>query len=466
MTPNRVPTRRLQSPSLRRGLALFVPVVAALGLGGCGGGGDAGMAFLEPVVRDSSGVRVVEHPAGVLSGFGLGSGSSPGSDIDRQLLATFAPDLDRGPALRIGVVEGDEAYQFTNPVAGARLSDGTLVVVDRQTRSIRFFDAQGQHLRSAGGQGGGPGEFQNPTLLHRLAGDTLVVLDTQQQRLHWFGPDGRFVRDAGVGPNATGEGLAGRAGWAGPAPQGGLFLTLNETMMPGPDLTSGVIRSDALLVHRSPDGSSQGLGMVPGAEVEIMANYSQGELTMVEVRSYWFHARQMLVAGGGGVWQADGVRPEVRRFGGAASTDEALPQLVVRFMDPPRLLTRALRDTVEQAALDAASDDEVRERLRGVHASTPYPEQVPPISDLFGDAEGRLWVAPTRFPIRNLPQGMGRASTHWLVISPDGMPAGWVELPPESRPLWASDAGVLLVRLDELDVPYVEWWEAGTGGGA
>jgi hypothetical protein len=137
----------------------------------------------EPVVSDSAGVAIVTLPAGTLS------------DPD-GIRAPFAPDFATGPALTIGVLEGDPAYQFTNPVGAARLNDGTIAVLDRQSRELRFYDADGVHLRTTGGAGDGPGEFRTPASLHHLEGDTLLVLDTQQQRLHWFSPGGDFVRDA------------------------------------------------------------------------------------------------------------------------------------------------------------------------------------------------------------------------------------------------------------------------------
>jgi hypothetical protein len=412
---------------------LFLLLVA----GACTEGGERPGAGVEMSVRDSAGVRVVELPLAALA-------SPPGE------LAFFSPDPEAGPALRVGVVEGSEAYQFTALSGGARLADGNHVVLERPSRTLRFYDPEGRHLRTVGGNGDGPGEFRNPSLLHVLPGDTLLVLDQQQQRLHWFAPDGVFLHDAAF----SGLGAELRVSWAAPATEGGLYLAGAELMMPGPDLRSGRIRGEAEILHWRPGASARSVGRFPGGETEIRATTQSGELVAIEVMNYWFLARLAHARGEHGVWTTDGVTPEIILRGGGGERTR------VRFTGPLRPLDRAARDTVEGVALDRAPDEATRERLRTQHAETPYPEHIPPLADLFADAAGRLWVAPTDLRSRNLPQAMGRTLEHWFVRAGDGTPLGWVTLPPESRPLWASDDGVLLVRMDALEIPFLEWWPA------
>ena len=103
-------------------------------------------------------------------------------------------DLSDPPLLEIGVVEGEEPYQLYGAVSSARLADGGVVLLNAGTQEIRYFDAEGGFVRTAGGRGEGPGEFLTPVRLYPLANDSIVVFDRASQRLSLVGPDGDFVR--------------------------------------------------------------------------------------------------------------------------------------------------------------------------------------------------------------------------------------------------------------------------------
>jgi hypothetical protein len=413
-------------------------------LAACGGDGDSAAALPDPVLSDSAGVVVVTHPAGILT------------DPDGPA-APFAPDFAEGPALSIGVEEGDAAFQFTSPVGAARLADGTIVVLDRQSRELRFFGDGGRHLRTRGGQGDGPGEFRNPSALHHLEGDTLLVIDLQQQRLHWFGPAGDFVRDASV----SSLGLDHRMSSATPDGAGGLLL-LGAVPLGGDGSLppSGRIRADVQLLHlaRGQDAPAL-LGSFPGSETELRITSSGGELTSIEVLTLPWMALLLSAPASSGMWTADGVTHELLLRGAEAGSgsSRALVARVVRFSDPPRPFDAAVRDTIERAELEAAASEAVRDALRERHRNLEVPATVPPVADLFGDREGRIWIAPSVLPFRPLPGGLGRDVGRWLVLDQEGMALGWVSFPERGRPLWASDEGLLRVRFDELEIPYIEW---------
>jgi hypothetical protein len=92
------------------------------------------------------------------------------------------------------VVSGDESQQLSRVVGAVTLSDGGIVVLDGDSRELRFFDASGAHQLTVGGRGEGPGEFRFPGHLSRMAGDTLRVLDMASDRHSFFAPDGAFLR--------------------------------------------------------------------------------------------------------------------------------------------------------------------------------------------------------------------------------------------------------------------------------
>lgn len=67
--------------------------------------------------------------------------------------------------------------------------DGTIVVPQRHSGTLRRFTLGGQELGSLGGDGSGPGEFQNP-LKAGLKGDSLWVYDGLNQRYTVYGARG------------------------------------------------------------------------------------------------------------------------------------------------------------------------------------------------------------------------------------------------------------------------------------
>jgi hypothetical protein len=81
-------------------------------------------------VRDSAGIRIVENP-------------TSGAEGERWWLGD-------GPVVDIGRVGGADTSTLLYQVEGAtRLSDGRLVVANRSSNELRYYDARGQHLFSA-----------------------------------------------------------------------------------------------------------------------------------------------------------------------------------------------------------------------------------------------------------------------------------------------------------------------------
>lgn len=103
------------------------------------------------------------------------------------------------PILQLGGAGAAGPEQFTNVRWVTRLSNGEIVVLERATAELRFFDETGAHIRATGRRGQGPGEFSNRALkLARAGGDTLLVLDWPQTGLMYFSPAGQYVRSERV----------------------------------------------------------------------------------------------------------------------------------------------------------------------------------------------------------------------------------------------------------------------------
>jgi hypothetical protein len=120
-----------------------------------------------------------------------GGESSSSGDADAQPARWT---LSTQPTMQIGVVTGESSQQLSQVMGAVRLGDGRIVVLDGDSRELRFYSPEGTHLHSVGGQGQGPGEFRMPTRMSRLAGDTLRVYDFGTERLSLFDPQGAFIR--------------------------------------------------------------------------------------------------------------------------------------------------------------------------------------------------------------------------------------------------------------------------------
>lgn len=151
--------------------------VCAVSLVACGdestGQGDA------IVVRDSAGIEIVSNDLLRLDG-------------SCSIAAT--------PTVSIGEEDGGEEYLLASVSGARRLSDGSIVLANARSWQLRWYDANGQYIRSAGRQGEGPGEFRQPYTLFRLDGDTLLAGDIRPLRFLRFTPDGQWVRTVDVQP--------------------------------------------------------------------------------------------------------------------------------------------------------------------------------------------------------------------------------------------------------------------------
>lgn len=131
---------------------------------------------------------------------------------------------------------GLETPQLFDVRGGAVLSDGRVAILNRGTRQLLYFGADGTFLEAVGRKGGGPGEFTDPRWLGRGGGDTVFVWDPALARLSIF--DGDTFRSSltpqGAGAPGPSTSIIGRFG-------DGSFLTRPRGVgfFPSP---SGVLR--------------------------------------------------------------------------------------------------------------------------------------------------------------------------------------------------------------------------------
>jgi len=426
----------LSSGLLRRALPLSL--IAGL-LGACGEGAPPA---LEPVVRDSAEVVIQEFPADVL---------------ERPAVLRLSDD----PSVRIGVLEGPPEYQWTRPVAAARLSDGGFAVLEQTPAEVRLFDRSGQFQRRVGREGDGPGEFRSPVGLVALPGDTLLVWDRRAQRLTWISREGALEREQSL--REPGGIRTIRRVALSPS---GTVAVLGATSTEEDLGNRGRVRETWHVLPIGPNGEAgRPLGSVPGTERAIQVERSgAGQVVSVNVQGRWWWGEGFAWASERGVWTADQLSLEARHFDRERGLDR-----IVRVMAADRPFTRTLIDSLHRVELDRVHDPEIRELWRDDFEEREYPEGVPPVAAVFADTAGRVWIGLTEPPPERLASGELPAVRRWLVFEEDASEKagdtktlevlGILVLPPRSHPLWADADGVLLVRNDaQSDVAYVEWY--------
>jgi hypothetical protein len=337
------------------------------------------------------------------------------------------------PLLEIGLLEGDEAYQFAQIGAVARLSDGRIVVASGGTQDLRYFDPTGRHLRSVGRKGDGPGEFQSVGTLVVLPGDSVAAYDWNLLRVSFFDPAGTFVRSFAF------QHSAGVAFPLGRFADGSWLMQPGFVFSPGGPGATVVRDTSRLLVFegdgRLRDSASRWIG--PDF-------YVRSEGTHASAASLPFGRFTEAAVFGERYFEGYTERYEIARRVPSGVAD---------------LLIRARRAAVP------VTDEEVAahkaERLRGAEASRrpdierlyrdiPFPATMPAFADLRVDADGNLWVLEATPPTTD--------RRLWTVFDTAGRMMGSIETPPAVAVREIGRDYLLGTWTDDLDVEYVRMY--------
>lgn len=373
----------------------------------CGGPGDGALAV---TVRDSSGVRIVEHGEGAL---------------ERLPHWTLARD----PDLDIGVVEGPDEYQLYVVTGGRVLENGDIVLVNTGTRELRVYDSTGSFLHSLGGDGEGPGEFRAPWGMWELPGDTLVVWDYRLRRVSLFTRDhfvtsNRLTRDVF---NAFPLGVLAN---------GYLLLTRQEITLPD----VGFQMSEQLVFAFTLDGTFvDTLGKYPA---QLMGNLGESGIVGWPL----FDARTRFAAGDSTYWVGTARHHEVTRYDAAGA-----PRLVVRWVGEPAPVPPEAVEQYNERQLAAESNENERRRTRVIQQGRPPAEYLPVYDSLAVDRTSALWVRRFGFP--------WSAEAEWIVFGSDGIAVGRLTAPRGFQLFDIGEDYILGLEKDELDVEHVRMYD-------
>lgn len=368
----------------------------------------------EPQVIDSVGVRVVVNP-------------SPDADAwDHWIVADT-------PAAVVGAVAGERPYLLKDVSSAVVLPGGGMLIADGATQELRFYDLQGSHVTSVGGEGRGPGEFMDLHLAGVFGGDSLLVVDQltrrgvvydtegNQGRSLVYDDDFRFPLPVGV--------LDGGRMVAEPG---------SSTENPPPSRPPGAVERPEWEVEISDahGGLETVLGSFPGREY-FRDEDGRGQGQVLFGRGLHVAAARDRVA----VANDDAYRIRVYDSSGT----------LLHVIAQPRTPGEIGRADVDARIADLVSEHQIpafRERMAAALRSGPQTATFPALASLHVDRARNVWVQEFRRPRSDV--------TVWQVFGPEGLPKGRVSIPAHVELLDAGADYILVLRRDANHVERVE----------
>lgn len=348
--------------------------------------------------------------------------------------------------LRIGELEGPEAYTFGRVVSMAVDSAGAMYVLDQQALTVRVYDESGRHVHDIGRSGSGPGELKQPHSLEFMPDGRLAVRDFGNARINFYAPTGEsvgtltipggFFTSTPMHVDTLGriytsvitdriEGQMFRVGYQVFDADGAIRDTIR---IPRPDFQS------QSLTARSPDGTGMSATSVP---------FSAGI--------------QWTLDRGGNVVHA-------------ITSDYAIHTM---HDGRPFRIARTIDAVPVQAAEKAAEEERVLRSMRRTQPNWSWqgaaiPDAKPFIGSVTVAHDGRIWVRvrqpgerqpadpdEEREPGAPPPIDRWTERTVYDVFEPDGTWLARLEAPDRFNPMYMRGDHVWGIHRDEYDVNYV-----------
>ena len=334
-------------------------------------------------------------------------------------------------------VGGADSVDFHRIAAILPREDGTFVVVNSGTHELRFFDARGRFVSTAGRRGSGPGEYRDMQTAAFLPGDSIAVLDRMARRISILDPRGSFVRSFPLAaPFEGGGSLTQMVAMA----NGSLFVGYSEVQRMAPQPTAAYFGQRLFSYSTTGELRSKDGLALPASEHFVQA----APPTMGGV-AYWSLAfgrvmtiradSSALLTGDGTDWAV-----EVRTPGGTIVRRHRLDR-------PLRPVTAQDRDAYRKDIVAGARAEErpVMERLA---AEVPFPATKPAYRRFETDDAGRIWLDV--YPER------AEADALWIRLDPRTRRAVAVQFPSRFRPMAFTTRLVYGVWRDSDDVEHVQ----------
>ncbi len=345
------------------------------------------------------------------------------------------------PALDIGVVSGNPAYELFRPLGVLRLSDGRIVVANAGTSELRYYDERGKHLGNSGGRGGGPGEFFAMSWFGRTDGDSIVVYDRRSRRVSVFDSDGRYHSSVAL-PAGDFPAVEGRL-------SDGSYLArvVPRRARGAPPVPLGRGRDSLSFLRYGPDGEFlDTLGVFlrrikHGLAFEFLGRSRRGAMTIP------FTPSTVLAVAGSKVIVGTSTSYQVCQF------------------TPDGVLSRLIRKSHARLPVEPSDVDSFLDSLRAqyetggpeakthvkMNEETPPADSMPAFDNLIVDSEGNLWVSASRHH--------GDRTVQWDVFDAEGIWLGVVRGPDGFRVTDIGSDYLLGLWKDDLEVEHALLYE-------
>jgi hypothetical protein len=354
----------------------------------------------------------------------------------RTLLAQPTWRVSSSPTHTIGSDAADETI-FSRAVS-ARLHTGHLIVVDGSVNEVRVFDANGAFVARRSRRGRGPGEFDARNFAVSTSADSVFVLEQPPgtAQVHVFtlnGGTSRFALHGAPGAPASLNPMLR-------TPSGHVLAAVGGFRVVAP-LAAGQSRVDSLPLRVYSTGVAQrwvSIGSVPSLEMfgYAAANGEPG------VMGSAFGSLLVTGVSGNSLWIGNARTGAIR-----VVNVNGAPERTVRLSNAPAALTPRIVETRRAAALENATSDAARERVRAMYARGNLPSTLPHFTRFTGGPNGEMWV--------ELAVASEKDETHLLVVDSRGATKARVIVPRRLRLDQVGPDWILGVAKDELGREYV-----------
>lgn len=340
------------------------------------------------------------------------------------------------------------AESFVGLAGAESLSDGGIVVGDKQLVQVVLFDSVGRFARTIGRKGRGPGEYREVDAI-RLRGDTIVVIDGRTAA-HLYLASGSWLLSRRL-PTVGGYLTNPAIGYMG----GDRFLLRMRPVAP-PPLPNVVLEDSIELWTWDGTKAPQPLKTIPVGRQHRHPSTRASYLTLFSpLTSYAF--------AGGRICYAHSREYRVRCLDASGRSHDAIVESRVGAKVTPREVAAARR---VRAGYDASGHNkyaepslrEHRERVAQQAAAEPIH---PVMGEILATADGAIWVRQYT-PAIGMADQAGRfvdEPSTWVEYRADGKRKRAFRVPARHWVTAIDDRRIVAIVRDEDDVQEVRVYD-------